>query len=484
MKKSFSLNAILNILKTSLGMIFPLVTFPYVSRILLVENVGKVNYAMSIISYFSLIAALGIQIYAIREGSRLRENKNELNRFVSEVYSINVITSVFAYILLSILILFTDMFNSYHNLLWIMSLIIPLTLIGSDWINSIFEDYLYITIRTIVFQLISLFMIFLLVKEQSDYTWYALCIVISSAGSGLVNYFYTKKYCNKQFIFNNNFRKHMIPILVLFSTSVASTLYSSADITMLGIMINDYSVGIYSTAGKVYNIFKQILFAIVVVGLPRFSYMFAKKTKDQYEKMANNICDILVILAVPLVAGMVILSGNIVNVLAGKEYGDATLTLQIKSFAILFAIFAYFFMQLVLLPAKKESLIMKATIFVGIINILVNIVLIPRFQENGAAFTSVISEALICIIVLFISRKIVNVKFNITNLWQSILSTGCMVVVLQLSVHFIDNDILCLILSFLGGCAVYLLALFIFRNIYIVKFIRTLLRSTDRSISQ
>lgn len=472
MKKSLSINAILNIIKTSLGMLFPLITFPYVSRILLVENIGKVNYAASVVGYFSLIAALGIQVYAIREGSRLRGNKEKLNKFISEVFSINVITSIVAFSILASLNLFTDLFIGYTNLIWILSLTIPLTLIGSDWINSIFEDYLYITIRTIAFQLIALLLIFLLVKEKNDYPLYAFCTVVSGAGPGIVNYFYTKRYAKKRFLIKNNFIKHIKPIFILFSASLASMIYSSSDTIMLGIMVNDYSVGIYSTASKVYNIFKGLLFAIVVVSLPRFSYMFANESKEKYENITSKVSGIMVLISIPLVAGIITLSENIVNLLAGDEYSDAITTLKIKSVAILFAIFAYFFMQLILLPAKKDTLIMKATIFGGIINIILNLVLIPNFHENGAAFTTVISEALVGVIVIYFGKKIVNIKISIKNILQIILSTIIMVIFILLVVNVIGNDILSIVTSFIAGSIIYFLTLFILKNKYMIEFKR------------
>ncbi|MEK3885274.1 flippase [Paenibacillus sp. PL2-23] len=472
MKKSLGVNAILNIIKTTMGMLFPLITFPYISRTLLVENVGKVNYAISIMTYFSLIAALGIHIYAVREGSRLRGNKEALNKFVSEVYSINVLTSLFAYGLLTVLILFTDIFDGYHKLLWVLSLAIPLSLIGADWINSIFEDYLYITIRTIAFQIIALLMIFILVKDRNDYVLYSLCVVVSSAGAGVINYFYTKRYSSRVFIFNCNFKKHIVPILILFFTSVASTLYSTADITMLGVMINDYSVGIYSTASKIYTIFKQLLFAIVIVCLPRFSYMYMHETKEKYEKMTNDVYNIIIILAVPLMAGMFTLSTNIVNILAGPHYSDAILTLKIKCIAIFFAIIAYFFMQLVLLPANKESLILKATLLAASTNIIANFFFIPSLQENGAGITTVLSELMVCAIVVYYSRKIINIKNNYKSIWQTIVSTVFLILFLKILNYYIDSDVYVLIFSLLGGLIIYFISLLIFRNVYAIRCIQ------------
>lgn len=194
MKKSLSLNALLNTVKTILGIIFPLITFPYISRVLGVENVGKVNFSSSVVSYFTLIAAFGVSTYAIREGAKIRDNKKEFIDFANQVFTINVLTTVLAYFLLGILIIYSAKIRNYTGLIVILSTAIVFVTIGADWLNTIYEDFGYITVRTLAFQIISLVLMFAFVKESGDYYKYAVITVISSAGGNLCNFFYCKKY--------------------------------------------------------------------------------------------------------------------------------------------------------------------------------------------------------------------------------------------------------------------------------------------------
>ena len=155
-KKSIAKNAILNVIKTLGSIIFPLITFPYISRILHTENMGIYNFNLSIINYFVLIAALGISTYSIREGAAYRENRSDMSNFASEIFTINMISTAISYILLIIGILIFPVLRINASMLLILSISIIFTTIGCDWIFSIYEEFKYITIRSIFFQILSI----------------------------------------------------------------------------------------------------------------------------------------------------------------------------------------------------------------------------------------------------------------------------------------------------------------------------------------
>ena len=181
-KINIKLNAILNVIKTISSILFPLITFPYASRILLPENIGKVNFASSYISYFTLIATLGITTYAIRECSIVRNDKKLLSQKASEIYSINLVTTIIAYILLVSSLFAFRFLDTYRTLIIIHSTVILCTTLGADWLNTAMEDFTYITIRTVLFQIISIMLMFVFVKTKEDYVRYAWIIIFSSSG--------------------------------------------------------------------------------------------------------------------------------------------------------------------------------------------------------------------------------------------------------------------------------------------------------------
>ena len=153
--------------KTLMNIIFPLITFPYASNVLQVENLGKVNFASSVCGYFLLFAGLGISSYAVREGSRYVNDREKLSAFASEMFSINMISTALTYAVLAVTMLFWTKLHAYTDLMLVLSLQIFFTTIGTEWVFTIFEEYTYITIRGLLFQVLSIFM---LLSWQGFYT--------------------------------------------------------------------------------------------------------------------------------------------------------------------------------------------------------------------------------------------------------------------------------------------------------------------------
>ena len=199
MKKSIKINALLNMVKQVMQIIFPIVTTPYITRVLLPENYGKINTGNSLISYISLIAGLGIANYAIREGSLVRDDKEKLNRFSSQVFSINILSTAVSYIILAGVLFLVPHYKDYKLLLIIQGTAVIFSTLGADWINSIEEDYLYLTVRYIVLHVISLVLMFLLVKKPEDYYIYAAITLVNTVGANLMNIFYIRRYVRIRF---------------------------------------------------------------------------------------------------------------------------------------------------------------------------------------------------------------------------------------------------------------------------------------------
>lgn len=393
-EKSLKLNMILNAIKGLMGIIFPLITFPYVSRILGVDNLGKYNFSNSIISYFILIAGVGISTYAVREGARLRDNKNTFQNFANEMFTINVVSTIAAYFGLGVLLLISTKMQEYKALLLILSLIIIFKTIGIEWIYSIFEDYAYITVRSIVFQFISLILLLTMVKTENDVNIYVLITVISSGGSGILNYFHAKKYCRVKLTTKVDWKRHMRPILVLFVTSVTVTIYTSSDITILGLLCGDTSVGVYSVSTKVYSLVKTLLSSVLIVSIPRLSAMLGSDERGAFNETAADIYKTLISLVLPALCGIILLRKEIILILADESYLPAANSLALLSVALFFCLGAWFWGQCILVPFQKENTVFLVTVISAIVNIVMNLVLIPLWKQDAAAFTTVLAEGI------------------------------------------------------------------------------------------
>lgn len=208
-QKSIKINFIMNMILTMSSFIFPLITFPYVSRILLPVGTGKVSFATSLISYFSMFAQLGIPTYGIRVCAKVRDNREELTRTVQELLTINLVMSVLSYIALFIVLTFVPRLQADKPLYIIMSFTIILTSIGMEWLYKALEQYMYITVRSVIFKFIALIAMFLLIHEQQDYVIYGGITILAASASNIFNLINVHKYIDLKPVGDYNFRETM-----------------------------------------------------------------------------------------------------------------------------------------------------------------------------------------------------------------------------------------------------------------------------------
>lgn len=438
--KSLKINVVLNGIKQCCAILFPLITFPYISRVLGSDGFGKYSFSYSVVSYFLLIGALGINTYAIREGAKIRDEKKRITKFASQMFSINICSVMISYILLVIVMFLSIKIRSYAPYILLQSVSMILTAVGTDWINSIYEDFLYITLRYIFMQIIALVLMFIFVKSSNDVPAYCLISVLASSGGNLLNIFYVRKYVKYRFTLHMNIKKHIVPLMVLFANSIAITIYVNSDITMLGFYFDDITVGIYSFSSKIYNILKQLIYAIIVVSIPRIAYV-VKNCREKYDVYMNKIFMALITFLLPIIAGMVGMSSTIIQVAGGKEYVTGSGVLQVLSIALFFAIVGALFTNCVLIVFNDEKECLKATIMSAIINIVLNIILLPYLGMIGAAITTVISEIVNCIMQIIFSIKFYSWrKLNFKPLRCCLIGGGLIVIVCVICNTFIDNS--------------------------------------------
>ena len=472
MKKSIGLNAILNLIKSGLAIVFPLITYPYALRVLGTEGIGKVSYTSSIISYFSLIAMLGVSTYAIREGSKIRENKEEFSKFVDEVFSINVITTIISYLLLIIVIIFFKKLHSYIGLIALQSLSILFTTLGVDWINTIYEDFLKITIRSIITYIVSLIVLFTLVKKPDDVYWYAMLTVLTNGIICIFNWLYIKKYVKLRFTLHNNIKKHLKPLLILFSNAVAISIYVNFDTTMLGWMKGDYSVGLYTVSVKIYSIVKSLMVAIYSVAIPRLSLYIGNNQIDKYKQTFSDLCGYISILLIPCAIGLINISKEIMIVMGGEDFVVAASSLKILSISLIFAIFGGVITAVLNITLGMEKENLKATIYSALINCILNFIFIPKFSQNGAAITTLISEAFVfiyCFVKIPNKFRYIDLKKVGKTIMKALIASLSMFIISYIVRILFTNVSICIILIILISVISYVLILNILREEYILN---------------
>lgn len=474
-QKSITLNAILNMIKVSLVIVFQLITYPYVLRVLSVENLGNIDYAHSITSYFGLFAQLGAVQYAVREGSKLRNNQEKVNEFISEIFSLNLVASIIAYVVLAICTCFIDKFAGIQLLLFINGMNFIFTTMGIEWMNTIYEDFLYITIRSIVIYIISLICIFVLVRTPDDYIIYVILTVLPNFFVCLSNLIYCRRYARYRVILKKKTFRHLKPLTVFFINSLAISIYINADATMIGWIIGPYYNGLYGLAVRIYTTVKTVLGAIYAVTIPRLSKAIDKGEWDTYKTLLTDLCSVLSLLILPASTGLIVLGKEVVCIVGGAKYLEGTLSLQILAVALIFAVFAGLLVTCVNTPSGKEMVSLKATIVSALANLILNLFFIPWFKHNGAALTTVFSEFLVCAISIAAIkdiRKYIDLRKFFVNITQAII--GCIwiiavgVTVKLFNLPMVMNLILIMFISIIG----YLVILIIAKNSYALHYLR------------
>ncbi|NSC70116.1 flippase [Blautia obeum] len=407
-QKSIGLNAVFNAINTASSVVFPLITYGHVARALGIENIGKYNFSYTYVTYFQLIASLGISTYAIREGARYRENRVNLNKFASQMLFINLCATLVAYVLL-VAFSFVNMIRPYSKIIFIISFSIILTTLGCEWIFSIYEDYGYITIRSILFKIVALILVLLFVNSKDDLVLYTWIMLLSGYGSNIINLLRINKYIDIVRIKIDEIKIHLRPVFQIFVNSAAISIYVSSDTTILGFLANDYYVGLYSVSGKVYSIVKTMIAAVIIVSIPRLS-LYANLEKEKFNQLANSIFNILLCIMLPAMTGLFVLSPNIILILGGDEFMNANTSLRILCVAMLVSVIGWFYSSAILIPTKKEKKVLTATVVAAIINVALNFILIPLYFDKAAAVTTLLAEFVSMLMCMYYSNNIVSIR--------------------------------------------------------------------------
>ncbi len=476
-------NALLSFVKTACNVLFPIITFSYASRILGVEGIGRVNFTKSFTMYFTMIAMLGMNYYGTREAAKIRERKNDLCKFVYEMLVINAISTTCAYFLLFFAMVFVHELHSYIPLLLINSISILFAGMGLEWLYQALEEYRYIAIRSVVIQIVALLLMVIFVKDKEDVAVYAVICVIASYGSYLFNFIHSRKFINlgprPQII---EIKKHIRPILLLFSMTLSIELYTVLDSTMLGLIKDDNAVGLYSSAIKINKIVNTLITSIGVVLLPRLSYYIGLKELKKLEEVSILVYQLIFMLSTPAALGLYVLSDEIILLFSGVAFQEAVVTMKILIPIVIVIPFSVITNLQLFVPMKKEKLIIKSTCAGAITNFIFNCLLIPLFSENGAAIATVLAETVVSIICLINLKKFFDLKKIFYEYYQFWCAVIPIYIIGYLFKVVISNYIIRIIGVMFVSTIVYFGLLWIMKNTCIINFTKMLNQKFLRNI--
>ena len=401
--KSLKLNFVMNAILTMSSIIFPLITFRYVSNILLPDGTGKVSFAISLITYFNMFAQLGIPIYGIRICAMVRDNKEELTRTAHELLVLNFIVGAVSYFVLLLAILFVPKLQEDRALYIIVSSTIFLSAIGMEWLYKALEQYTYIAIRSIIFKLIAMVGMFLLIHQKSDYVVYGGITVFASSAANIINLFHARYY---------SIHRHLKPVLIFFAMSCATTIYTNLDNVMLGIMATKTQVGYYDAAVKVKVVLVSLVTSLGTVLLPRASYYVEMEMKGEFRRISAKALNFVMLVALPLMIFFMLFAEQSIRFLTGGTlYESATLPMQIIMPTLLFIGITNVLGIQILVPLGREKTVLVSEIVGAVTDLILNAILIPQYGASGAAIGTLAAEFAVLVVQYIALRSEVRGAF-------------------------------------------------------------------------
>lgn len=458
-------NYILSVLNTVMMLLFPIITFPYVSRVLGPEKLGIINFAQSYGYYFTHIASFGINSYALREVSKVRDNREKVEKLSCEVFNLNLFFSVFGTALYFVGMLFSDNFKENFAVFSIYSIVILTNFLNLDWLLQSFDDYFFSTIRNLVIRTISVIAVFAFIKKADDYILYMFISCISEMGTKFSTLLYCRKNYSKLSVGLKylNFNSHIKSMFTLFSFRLVNGISANLDKLMIGFMLTYASVGIYSAGVKFALMISSIVETVGIVLFPKIN-VSAELSKDEYKKNLEFNYNAILLIGIPMMVGLCIISEQLIPLFAGGEYKGAVSIARIMSSIIVLGPIGDMLGSKTLLVHKKDRWLLYSSGIVAISNIVLNAIFIPLLGSVGAAIASVICYIESIIVRGYFSSKLVRIKLINRTLFKYLLFTLPFVCIYLLFKIRIDTQISTMMVFVLACVLIYIGELLLTRD--------------------
>ncbi len=457
MAKSVKANYLFNLINSASQLLFPLITFPYASRIMMADGIGQVNFFQSIISYISLFTCLGIPMYAIREVAKVRHNPEKMTRITVEILLLHAFLTLLGYMAVAVICLTVTKVQTDIPLFLLLSATIFFTAIGCEWFYQGIEDFKYVAVRGLLVKLLSVVLLFLLVKTKEDILWYGAYTVLGVLGGNIFNFIRLRKYLHRDVI---NVRalhplRHLKPALHVFALNVVISIYLQLNNVLLGFMKDAEAVGYFTAATKIMMITMSISSSLGAVIMPRTSNLIAEGRMDEFRILIQKSYDFVLALAMPLTVGLIFTSPSVILLLSGKGFAPAVLTSQIVAFNILMVGLSGVMGIQVLYPLGKINIVILCTLIGAAVNVFLNVLLIPRYGHNGTAVAYMLAEVAVTVSMFLIGRKYIPIQFFKRRHLNYVLGS----IVMALCLYFISlfglANVIMLIIMMVVGVIMY-----------------------------
>ena len=392
-------------LLTTANYIFPLITYPYVSRVLGIANIGVCNFVDSIINYFLIFSALGIGVVGIREISRHNNSQNHLQESFSKLFTINTISTVIALVVLLISMHTILRLKENYELMWVGVLKLVFNYLLIEWFFKGLEDFKYVTNRTLIVRCLYVASVFIFVRDASDVVVYYFLLSSTIVVNAIINVIYARKFIRFRFCFSS-LKDYTKSICIMGLYNVLSSLYTTFNVAFLGFTSTDVEVGYYTTSTKIHQIILMAFTAVTGVLMPRMASILGQKKYDEYKRLLKKSIFILFLFAIPCVAVIEIFAPEIIKIIAGSGFEGAILPLRIVAPLVLIIGLEQILIIQSLMPMGKDKAVLINSIFGAVVGIIANVILVPHLESVGSAIVWFVSEiAVMCSAIYFFNKE-------------------------------------------------------------------------------
>lgn len=473
-QKSLKLNYIYNVSYQVLSLITPLITTPYVSRVLGADGIGDYSFTASVVTYFSMVAVLGTLTYGNREISYLQDDRTARSTLFWEIELLSFLNTGICTAAYLIFLLFCD--RSRFSLYAIQTISIVCVAFDIAWLLQGMEEFGKVMFRNMLFKVINIVFIFTAVRDKDDLFLYVAGMVLLALASNLSIWFYLPQYIDRPVWNNLHPMRHLKPTLALFLPSVAMSIYTVFDKTMIGLFANNFENGYYEQALKISKTALTLVTALGAVMIPRMGYYFNQKNMDKVKELTYQSYNFVWFLGVPLSFGLIGISQNLVPWFYGKGYDKITVLLPILGLLIIIIGLSNVTGIQYFVTTKREHLLTCTVIIGAVVNFVCNLILIPKLYSIGASIASVAAETVITLTQLYLIRNELSFTRIMAQSVKYLLAGACMLLVLFLENHYLSASVLHSSIMIFSGAIVYFVALFILKDQFFFAYVKQVLQ--------
>ena len=462
-KKSITRNYIYNLTYQILTLLLPLITAPYISRVLGAENIGIYSFTLSISSYFILFGSLGISLYGQREIAYQQGKKKETSKIFWEITVLRWITMTFSMIFFYFtFIMKSNEYNIYYKILLLEILGNSLDI---SWFFQGLEEFKKTVTRNMVVKLISLICIFIFVKTSNELRNYFYIYVMSILiGNGSL-WLYLPQYLCKIRIKELKILKHFKPTISLFIPQIAIQIYTILDKTMIGTIIQDKAeVGFYEQSQKIVKMTLTVITSLGTVMLPRIANCYGQGDKKKILEYMNKSFRMAFFLAIPMTVGICVIADTFVPIFFGNGYDKVIILLKIISPIIIFIGLSNIIGNQYLLPTKKQKEFTISVCIGAVVNFILNACFIPKLGAIGAAIGTVVAEFTVMAVQMYLVRNIFDIKEILKFSKNYLIASLLMFIVCNIAKKMIDSYYISTILQVILGIVSYMICLGLLRD--------------------